>query len=354
MKKLLILAPYPKGKAPSQRFRFEQYLTFLSKHMEVQMEAFIDEETWDKLYLPGQFGFKARKMLHSFWRRILLLSSIKKCDYLFIHREMSQVGPPFLEWIVAKILRKRFIYDFDDAIWIPNYSETNATFQRLKAYWKVRYIMRWAHHITAGNEYLADFARQYNPNVSVIPTTIDTNYHQAPLSKENSPPIIGWTGSHTTVHYLSALAPVLNKLSQTHVFEFRVISNLEPEFDLKNLNFIRWSKTREIADLSALDIGVMPLVEDQWSAGKCGFKALQYMSLGIATVLSPVGVNKSIVMDGKNGLFASTQEEWLYQLKSLLDDEQKRREMGEQAIQRIESNYSVNAYKNKYLSIIQS
>ena len=353
-KKLLILAPYPFDCAPSQRFRFEQYISFLEKDLEVEFESFIDLETWNQLYFPGRFAFKARKMLLSFWRRIVLLFKIGQYDYLFIHREMAQVGPPILEWFVAKILRKKFIYDFDDAIWIPNYSETNATFQRLKAYWKVRYIMKWAHHVTAGNQFLADFAKQYNSNVSIVPTTIDTTYHLVKEKSVNQVPVIGWTGSHTTMHYLSFLQPVLIKLAEKHQFKFRVISNQPPEFELCNLEFVKWSNDTEIEDLSAIDIGVMPLVEDKWASGKCAFKALQYMALGMPAVVSPVGVNESVITNGKNGYLAMTEAEWFETLNELLEHPEIRARIGQEAINTIENRYSVNAFSKRYLEIITS
>jgi glycosyltransferase involved in cell wall biosynthesis len=347
MKKLLILAPYPIHCAPSQRFRFEQYLPELEKELDIESHSFIDMELWNALYKDGRFAYKAIKMLQAFVRRKMLFLKIAKCDYLFIHREVAQVGPPIFEWIIAKILRKKFIYDFDDAIWIPNYSESNAKFQRLKAYWKVRYIMKWAHTITAGNQYLANFALQYNSNVIILPTTIDMDYHKS-SEKEPNEIVIGWTGSHTTVHYLNFLTPVLKKLAEKHLFKFRVISNQAPEFELENLDFVKWNKESEIEDLSKIDIGVMPLVEDQWSSGKCGFKALQYMSLGIPTVLSPVGVNEEIVEHNKTGFLVTDADAWISILSNLIEDKALRETIGQAGKNRIQESYSVEANTPKY------
>jgi glycosyltransferase involved in cell wall biosynthesis len=347
MKKLLILAPYPIHCAPSQRFRFEQYLPELEKELDIESHSFIDMELWNALYKDGRFAYKAIKMLQAFVRRKMLFLKIAKCDYLFIHREVAQVGPPIFEWIIAKILRKKFIYDFDDAIWIPNYSESNAKFQRLKAYWKVRYIMKWAHTITAGNQYLANFALQYNSNVIILPTTIDMDYHKS-SEKETNEIVIGWTGSHTTVHYLNFLTPVLKKLAEKHLFKFRVISNQAPEFELENLDFVKWNKESEIEDLSKIDIGVMPLVEDQWSSGKCGFKALQYMSLGIPTVLSPVGVNEEIVEHNKTGFLVTDADAWISILSNLIEDKALRETIGQAGKNRIQESYSVEANTPKY------
>lgn len=349
MEKIIFLVPYPKSEAPSQRFRFEQYLPEMEKQFEVEIHSFIDTKTWQKLYAEGLFGFKIWKMLGSFRRRFALLPKIKKADHIFIHREASQIGPPIFEWLIAKILRKKYIFDFDDATWIPNYSVTNARFQRLKAYWKIKYIIKWAGKISAGNEYLADFARKYNSNIEIVPTTIDTENHHNILSETKSKPIrIGWTGSHTTMQYLNELIPILNRLNEKNDFLFRVISNEKPKWDVPYLEFIKWNKSTEIEDLAKIQIGVMPLKADLWSSGKCGFKALQYMACEIPTVLSAVGVNTQIVTNEKDGFICTGEEEWLQVLDKLISDEALRQTIGKNGRQRIIDTYSVQATLPKY------
>lgn len=355
MKKIIFLVPYPQATAPSQRFRFEQYLPELQKEYEIEIHPFIDSETWKKLYEPKLFSFKIRKILGSFRRRISLLRKIKKAEHVFIHREASQIGPPIFEWIIAKILRKKYILDFDDATWLPNYSEANSRFQILKAYWKVKYIIKWAGKVSAGNDYLAQFARQYNSNVQVIPTTIDTENHHNKISNPAAETLrIGWTGSHTTMHYLDELLPVLHRLNEKHTFIFRVISNEKPNWDLRNLEFVKWNKETEIEDLSQIQIGVMPLKSDEWSSGKCGFKALQYMSCEIPTVLSAVGVNTQIVTNNLNGFICTGEDEWYEKLDELLTNINLRKQIGSLGRKRIEDAYSVKALTSTYKKLFQS
>lgn len=354
MEKIIFLVPYPRSAAPSQRFRFEQYLPELQKEYIIEVHSFIDEEMWEKLYAPGLFFFKAKKMLQSFWKRLVLLPRLNKADHIFIHREATQIGPPIIEWILAKVLRKKYIYDFDDAIWIPNFSETNARFQRLKAYWKVPYIIRWADQVTAGNRFLASYASKFNKNVIILPTTIDTQNHHNILSIPDQKPLrIGWTGTHTTMQYLDDLLPVLKKLNEKHDYLFRLISNQKPDWDLPNLEFVKWEKETEIQDLSQIQIGVMPLKEDRWAVAKCGFKGLQYMACAIPTVLSPIGVNLSIVKDGENGFFAKTEEDWYRILDELLSDEAKRTQIAHNGRKRIIEAYSVLSQLSKYKQLFQ-
>lgn len=349
-KKIFFIAPYPFGEAPSQRFRFEQYFEYLrSNGYEIEEHPFYDEKTWKTLYSEGNTIKKAWGILKSITRRKLLLFKLRRADHIFIHREVAHIGPPVFEWIIAKILRRKYTYDFDDAIWLPNYSETNARFHRLKAYWKVKYCMKWAYQITAGNEYLANYAKQFNSNVLIIPTTIDTEgYHTNQCDHTIEPVTIGWTGTHTTMRYLEPLIPVLQELEKDYDFKFRVISNEKPEFNLKSLEFVPWKKETEIEDLSKIQIGLMPLENDIWSEGKCGFKGLQYMSLGMATIMSPVGVNRQIITPGENGFFADNADEWREKIICLLEDKNLRISLGSNGRKTVEFNYSVKANKEKY------
>ncbi len=354
-KRILFLAPYPHEEAPSQRFRFEQYFDFLKEQgYEIEIHSFLNEKTWESLYNHGSFFAKAFGIIGSFWRRKLLMFRIRKFDYIFIHREASMIGPPVFEWIIAKVLRRKYIYDYDDAIWLPNYSQQNAKFQKLKAYGKVKKIIKWADVVTTGNSFLQEFGKQYNKNVVIIPTTIDLkNSHNQPTNHSHSPVNIGWTGSHTTMSYLDLLIPILQELEKEHHFTFTIISNEKPNYDLQSLRFIKWKKETEIEDLSSINIGVMPLTDSEWAKGKCGFKALQYMALEIPALVSPVGVNTDIIEDGKNGYLCATSEEWKEKLSVLLNNQQLREQIGKEGYKTVRTKYSVEANRDNYLKLFQ-
>lgn len=212
--------------------------------------------------------------------------------------------------------------------------------------------MKWAHQVTAGNEYLANYARKFNQNVQVIPTTIDTEgHHNVRCDHDQIPVTIGWTGTHTTMRYLDPLIPILKELEKTYNFRFRVISNQAPEFELKSLEYVPWNKETEIEDLAQIQIGIMPLVEDIWSEGKCGFKGLQYMALGMATILSPVGVNKTIIRENENGFLVDRASEWEEKLILLLENQSLRIKLGENGRKTVEKDYSVEGNKTKYIQI---
>ncbi|RZJ93265.1 MAG: glycosyltransferase family 1 protein, partial [Hymenobacter sp.] len=256
----------------------------------------------------------------------------------------------------TKVLRKRVIYDFDDAIWLANTSEANKVAAGLKWHHKVDSICGWAYKNSCGNEYLATYARRFNTHTVVNPTTIDTEHlhNQVRNQLAPGPLVIGWTGTHSTLKYLRPLVPVLAQLEAEGLdFEFRVISNQPPDFNqpLRSLRFVPWQKTSEILDLLTFHVGLMPLEDDQWAKGKCAFKALQYMALGIPALVSPVGMNTEVVQDGVNGYICREPAEWLRHLRHLLTTPAQRQRLGQAARATIEKRYSVRANTANFLAL---
>jgi glycosyltransferase involved in cell wall biosynthesis len=352
-KKTIILCPYPYGKAPSQRFRFEQYIEAYDLQKEYKIRSFYSAKGMEVLY-GGNILLKLIYLAFFFVRRKFHVLEALTHKKIFIHRELAPIGPPFYEWIL-KIFGKDIIYDFDDAIWLSNVSDVNRKFDFTKAYWKVKYNIKWAKKVTVGNAYLKAYADQFNKNVQLLPSTVDMeNIHNQVKEVEDKEVIrIGWTGSHTTAaKYLPQMVPVLKILSSKYKLEFAVISNHEPEIALDNLIYIPWSAQTELSDLISFDIGIMPLGNEEWEKGKCSFKAIQYMALGIPTVLSPYGNNVEVVTDEKDGLFATSEQDWINQIVKLIEDVELRKSIGTEAVKTIQENYSLESQTNFYEEVL--
>ncbi len=353
-KKILFLSPYPIGIGPSQRFRFEQYLNFISEKYEITQKTFWNEKSWYILFSNSNYLLKFYYLTLAFAKRKLLILSINKYDIVFIHREVAHIGPPIFEWIIKFIFKKRIIYDFDDAIWHLDYSDKNKIVRFFKSPWKVKYICKWAEVIITGNYYLANYAKQYNKNVKIIPTTINTEYHKPKKENQSKKITIGWTGTLTTLKQLQLIINVLKKIEYNYGVYFLVISNDNPNLELNNYKFVKWQKKTEINDLQEIDIGVMPLFNNEWEKGKCGFKGLQYMALEIPAIMSPVGVNTEIIQDGINGFLANTEDEWFEKLSLLIEDKTLRKKLGKAGRKTVIEKYSVEANKQKYLDVFNS
>ena len=353
-KRVLFLVPYPLHRAPSQRFRVELFFPILEQQgVKFQVRPFMDEATWDVLYKSGSPLQKVGGVLKGFMKRIKdVVHLVPQYDFIFIHREASPVGPPIFEFIISKIWRKKIIYDFDDAIWIPNTTKENKIVNWVKAFWKVKYICNWSYKVVGGNAYLCNFAKQHNKNVILIPTCVDTVSHHNQLKvQQKEKVVIGWTGSHSTMKFLDGIKEVLAKISEDFEVEILIISNKAPQFTLKNLRFIPWQEATEVADLLQMNVGLMPLEADPWCEGKCGFKLIQYMALGIPAVASPIGVNKQIIDEGKNGFLCTTKEEWYNAIALLIQDTTKRRELGLNGQAKIKAQYSIQANAGSFLGL---
>lgn len=350
-KKVLLIVNHRLGRSPGQRFRIEQYINFLEEHnYEFIVSNIISLQDDKVLYEKGNYTkkaaieWKARKIRNND------LNILNDIDLVFIYREALLTKSIKYEKAFAES-KAKVIFDFDDAIWLPNVSSGNKRLQRLKKPDKINDVLPLVDMVFAGNDYLAKHATQYNSNVKVIPTTIDTSYHLRKSERQKKRICIGWTGTDTTRKYLDLLIPVFRdlKLKYQDKIYFKIICDLpwQPkEFEVVNE---KWSKDKEISQLEEIDIGVMPLTDDLWSRGKCGFKALQYMAMESIPVVSPVGVNKEIVENGVNGFLAKDEEEWVSKLSLLIDDSQKRKKMAIEARKTIEEKYSVKANQELYL-----
>lgn len=340
--------------APSQRFRYEQYLGFLeSEGIDFEFSSFLTQKSWDTFYKKGYFLKKFVSLFVGWIKRYGLLFKARKFDTVFIHREMKPFGFPFFEWLFLGLYGKKSIYDFDDAIWLPNFSHSNRRFAFLKRYGNVKFICKRVNKVSVGNPFLKEYAQKFNANVYVIPTTIDMlGYHNRVHTFERHDKIkLGWTGSHSTVSYLEQLEPVFIELSKRIDFELIVISDKKPNLKIQELRYFEWNKSTEISDLDRMDIGLMPIGNSDWDKGKCGFKALQYMSLGIPALVSPYGVNKHIVEDGATGFHCKSETDWINNILYLAENLTQLEEMGKRARLFIENNYSVRANKDKYLHL---
>jgi len=303
----------------------------------------------DLLYEPGHVAAKAQEVLRGYLKRVADAFLLGSADVIFVYREAALLGPAWIEQVLG--FRRPLVFDFDDAIYLADTSQANAWSRRLKSVRKVETICRVARHVTVGNEFLARYAKDRAREVTVIPSTIDTDVYQMQPRVRNRVPVVGWTGSVTTMPYLMALAPALRRLREKREFELRVIG---AKVDIEGLavRCLPWRAETEPDDLRALDVGLMPLPDDEWSRGKGGMKALQYMALGIPPVVSPVGVNTIIVQDGINGFNACTEEEWIDRIALLLGDESLRRSLGEEARRTVEESYSARAHVSRVARIL--
>ncbi len=260
-------------------------------------------------------------------------------DVLFLQRKRFQ--HPLLGLLRRKA--RRIVFDFDDAIMYHN-SKAASPHSRTR---RKRFadMVKASDYVIAGNSFLQKQAAPFANRVAVIPSPIDnTRYVLKDYAVRKDAVSIGWIGDHGSIHYLQRIRPVFEELGRKYPqAQLEIICDIF--FDCDHIKVVKktWSRENEIEDLRNLDIGVMPLLDDPWSWGKCGLKILQYYGVGVPAVCTPVGVNSDVVHDSVNGFWAMAHEEWVAKLSTLIEDAELRRAMGMRGHELVIKSFSLQA-----------
>jgi len=247
---------------------------------------------------------------------------------------------------------RKIIYDFDDAVM---YSDKNPDCYSLSRLISFRRTVKLADMVIAGNSYLAEHARQFNSNVEVLPTGLDTSAYKPVQGLKNSDKIrLVWIGSKSTLKYLAEIKPALEEIgSRFDNVVLRIIC--DDFFDLNNMEVEqgRWSEQTQVLDLVTSDIGLAPLPDNRFTRGKCGFKILQYAAAGLPVIASPVGVNAKYVDNGITGFHAASISQWIERISNLIENEQLRKNMSLAARQQV-GKFDISVVGKRLLSIIEN
>lgn len=356
--RLLVLANKAAGHAPGQRYRFEQWAPHLAAEHGIRTElvAFESDRLTQILYEPRHVAAKAAWVTYDFARRIQSVRSAAQYDAILIFREAALIGPAIYERLLART-GKPIIYDFDDAIWSPGQAWKNGWFSRLRFTGKTSTICQLASAVTTGNAFLADYARQRNANVHIIPSSIElADYPLIAEPANEGKFIVGWTGSTSTLVHFEHARPALEALAQSIPLVVKVICSRPPDRPIAGAEtrFVPWSAEREAQDVGECHVGIMPLPDNEVSRGKGGMKALQFMATGRPVVVSPVGVNREIVKHGTNGYLATSTDDYVAALTDLAQSKNKRRAMGLNARETIEREYSAEISASKFAAVVLS
>lgn len=276
-----------------------------------------------------------------------------KYDAVWVLREMAPLGPPILEWVLFRRC-KNVILDIDDALHISDKVGSRLIPRLLRDESKFGRVAPCYKAVVVGNRYLADFYSRYSSNVHIIPTVVDADFYATVLHTPSEVPRVGWVGTPLNKSRLELLRPALEALARERHFELVVVGLNGPlDWDLPMVRYLNWNLADELNFFGHFDIGVMPLEDSPFARGKCAFKLIQYMAAGLPVVASPVGVNSDIVMSGRNGYLAETQDEWQSSLRQLIDDPALRQRFGENGRELVRRSYSVRGMWPAYSAILR-
>lgn len=327
MKHLLILTPEPVEGA-SSRLRAIDLIPYWSKSMKVRHLAFLSPRSYRLKDQPGRLIAKVMSVLFDACRFVVLFPFyLFGADVVLVHRNVAPLGPPVFEWLAKRFSRK-LVYDFDDAIYLNPASARNRWLGPLKMNaFRTRWLTASADTVIVGNQHLANYAKQFNDQVLVVPTGLDVASYSA-LRDNEGPVVIGWIGGPGTSDFVRALLPELVRILNAYPnVEVHLVGDDFGDYHAR-LKSIAWSLDTELSCMRAFSIGINPLQDNDFTRGKCGFKVIQYHALGIPVVSSPVGVCEEQIAVGIDGYFATSDLEWYEALSQLVSDGALRQRMG--------------------------
>ncbi len=327
--RIVCLTPYPEV-APSTRHRVAALRPlWRGEGIELTIWPFMSERFYRARRTFGALATlrKAAWFLASTVQLLARIPRLRTFDRIIIHREVFPLGPPVFETLVCRLGPPTF-FDVDDAIWHP---PSNPVHQRSRFLdpERVPKILRACSAVVAGNEYIARFARQHNPDVSVIPTTYDDPEPTAECSNHELPTVV-WIGNLGNAEYLESILPALEAVHRETPFRLRLVGGIDiesirsPVLDIERL---AWRRDLEDQWLMESSLGIMPLHAKDFEKGKCAFKIIQYFAAGIPAVATPIGMNIEVIRQVENGFLASTVDDWSSAIGKLLADRELRERM---------------------------
>lgn len=335
--KILILPRY-EHQAASSRYRFYQYIPHLNAEgWDVTVKPLLSNNyikyLYDKTPLP------VGEILLGYFKRIIQLLEKKKFDLIWLQQELLPWMPSIFENILVR-KNIKIVADYDDAFF-HRYDQNKSFLIRSLLKNKIDSVMEYADMVLAGNNYLLERAKLSNKKVKLFPTVVDINKFK------NSNPIkdnfftIGWIGSPGTAKYLKIIEDALKEVSLDKYIRINLIGANKININGISINHIKWDKNTEVEEISKFDVGIMPLPDNPWERGKCGFKLIQYLSCNLPVIGSAVGVNREIIIDGVNGFQAKSTDEWIKYIKLLKNDKELMIKMGKNGRRIVKEKYSL-------------
>lgn len=358
--KVLALTKYGRLGA-SSRMRSLQYLPWFEQAgLQFTVQPLLSDEFLSLRYQQGTYGLWS--LLKAYACRLRALMARRQFDVVWIEKEALPWWPLWLELVLLRGVP--YVLDYDDAIF-HNYDQHANSWARRLFGQRLDGLMAQATLVVGGNHYLAQRARDAGaPWVEVVPTVIDLARYPYPpptsatalaaLPAADGLPRVVWIGSPSTVPYLQLIREPLQALAARHPFVLRVIGGGAVDLPGVQVEVVAWTEATEVENISACQVGVMPLLDSVWERGKCGYKLIQYMACGLPVVASGVGVNPEIVRHDENGFVANTADEWVTSLGKLLQSPSLRRQMGAAGRHRVENEYCIQKTAPRMAQLLRS
>jgi glycosyltransferase involved in cell wall biosynthesis len=347
---VLLLSKYGSLGA-SSRMRALQFLPYLeSTGFEVEVLPLLDN-SYSETFNLGKRGFGG--VGSGYMKRFLAMFGMGRYDVVWLEKEFLPWIPGFIERLLVNS-KIPYVVDYDDAVF-HRYDRNENPLIRWVLSKKIDDTMRNAKIVVAGNSYLAGRAKNSGAErIEILPTVVDIDRYLAAEARKNAPFCVGWIGQASTVKYLQLIDSTMRTIFSENAVTLRVVGPPNWHSTACPFQLRTWSEDKECEEIALMDVGVMPLVDDDWERGKCGYKLIQYMAAGKPVIASPVGVNTEIVTHGVTGFLANTDADWLLYLRALRDDPTLRIKMGEAGRRKVAENYSLHVAAPRLANILKA
>jgi glycosyltransferase involved in cell wall biosynthesis len=348
--KCLLLSRYGRLGA-SSRVRFYQYLPYLEAHgVSAKVAPLLKDQYVRDLYAGRRTNWK--NIFQAYLRRLVHLLNSRHFDLIWIEREFFPWLPSWAPSLLSH-WNIPYVVDFDDAVFHRYDLHPNGIVRTLLGS-KIDTIMRRATLVLAGNDYLADRGwRSGARRVEIFPSVVDITRYLATPFRKNRVFTIGWIGTPTTSKYLHLVCPALERVCRNNRARVTLVGSGPVELGGVPTEIRDWSENTEVASIRNFDVGIMPLPDEPWTRGKCGYKLIQYMACALPIVASPVGVNRQIVDQGISGYLSTTVEDWAQALSDLRDNRTNGEAMGKAGRIKVENQYCLQVTAPRLLSLLR-
>ena len=314
-------------KGASSRYRFYDYKPFFNNHgYQCDIDPLLDDS-----YLTQRYANNPKwrvSILTCYFKRLFSISKVQNYDLVYIEKELFPYLPYWIEYLILK--KVNYVLDYDDAIF-HSYSDGNFIVKTILKN-KIKKLIKASKLVISGNSYLNDYAvKSGSPRTAIINDNVNLQIYDDVEVPKNKQFTIVWIGSPSTANYVKVAQKALVKFCKEYSAKFVMIGG---KYDIEGLDvdFIEWSSKTEIKILKSCHVGIMPLFDNGWERGKCGFKLIQYMAGKLPIIASPVGINKEMVVPGKNGYLANSDDEWFDSLCKVYNSETKMGDLGHKIV----------------------
>lgn len=318
----------------------------------------IEAELFVPLNKSSSRRFRKNYFLELF-KTIKTVSNFKKHEVIYLVRTVYSFSFVFIIIFFSKVLNKKYIFDFDDAIYLKPRV-------RLQTF----FLTKFASHVVVGSSKLFEWAELVNPRVSHIPTVVPFEKYNVNIRSEikDKKFTIGWIG-HAINHInnLQLLVPVFHALIARGIqFRFTLIGGLSDSdkrlaflkeidgYDLNVIEHLDWQNPEAPSKaISNFDVGLMPLIKNSKTEAKCSFKIIEYMATSVVAIASSVGENKVVIKHGYDGYLTKSTEDWVSAIESIYLNPQLKIKIAGRGSRKVKELYSYESTIPKILDIVK-